>query len=106
LRGAAVEAAADACALRGALAGGGWSLLVVDDALPGGPARTLLRGAESPPPTLLCLARGADGPPPHAELEELGVARVLFHPLDRQELVRQAVALLERARSCAPGGEA
>ena len=105
LRGAAVETAADACALRAALAGGGWSLLVVDDALPGGPARALLRGGESLPPTLLCLSRGPDGPPPPAELEGLD-ARVFFHPLDRQELVRQAAAVLERAGDGEAGGAA
>jgi diguanylate cyclase (GGDEF)-like protein len=97
LPGAAIETAADACALRSALSSGGWSLLVVDEELPGGPARALLGGAAPHPPTLLCLPRGGDGPPPQAELEALGVARVFYHPLDRQALVRQAASVLERA---------
>ena len=101
LRGATVESAADAPALRAALSGGGWSLLVVDDALPGGPARSLLCCRESRPPTLLCLSRGPEGAPAPAELEGLGVARVFYHPLDRQELVRQAASVL----ACAGEGE-
>jgi DNA-binding response OmpR family regulator len=103
LPGAAVETAADAPALRSALSDGGWSLLVVDDELPGGPASGLLGGGEAHPPTLLCLPRSADRPPPQVELEKLGVTRVFFHPLDRQELVRQAASVLDRAAEGEPG---
>ncbi|MFL5385731.1 MAG: response regulator [Longimicrobiaceae bacterium] len=104
LRGASVETAADARALHSALAAGGWSLLVADDALPGGPARDLLRCPGSHPPILLCLSRGSTGAPAPAELEAMGVARVFFHPLDLQELVRQAAALLRREENGAGAG--
>jgi diguanylate cyclase (GGDEF)-like protein len=105
LPGAAVETAADAAALRSALTAGGWSLLVVEDDLPGGPARALL-GGDPLPPTLLCLSRGPEGAPPPGELEALGVQRVFFHPLDRQELVRQASSALARAEDAGEGGAA
>ena len=94
LRGVAVETAADADAALAALARGGWALLLLDDAIPGGPASDLLRGAASHPPTILCLERGAPASPTHGELDALGIARVFFHPLDRRALAREAAAVL------------
>jgi diguanylate cyclase (GGDEF)-like protein len=100
LRGVTVETAPDAAAARAELARGGWSLLLVDDAIAGGPARDLLRGAPGRPPTFLCLERGSRASLTRADLDALGVARVFFHPLDRQTLVREAGAVLG-----APTGE-
>jgi len=94
LRGVTVETAPDAAAARAELARGGWALLLVDDAIPGGPARDLLRGTEPHPPTFLCLERGTRASLTRADLDALGVARIFFHPLDRQALVREAGAVL------------
>jgi diguanylate cyclase (GGDEF)-like protein len=97
LRGVTVESAPDAPSARAELARGGWSLLLVDDAIPGGPARELLLSAEGRPPTFLCLERGARASLTRADLDALGVARIFFHPLDRQALVREAGAVLGAA---------
>jgi len=113
LRGVTVESAADAASARAELARGGWSLLLVDDAIPGGPARDLLRGTDPHPPTFLCLERGSRASLTRADLDALGVARIFFHPLDRQALVREAGAVLgtdgpspDDPRDVAAAGEA
>ncbi|HEX6750791.1 MAG TPA: response regulator [Longimicrobium sp.] len=94
LGGVTFESAPDAAAARAGLARGGWSLLLLDDAIPGGPAHDLLRGAAEHPPVFLCLERGTRASLTRADLDALGVARIFFHPLDRQALVREAASVL------------
>ncbi|HET7460694.1 MAG TPA: response regulator [Longimicrobium sp.] len=90
LRGASVEAAPDAAAARGLLARGGWSLLLLDYAVPGaGGAAGVLAGVADPPPVFLCTPHGGSA---HADLP--AVARTFTYPLDRQALVREAMAVL------------
>jgi diguanylate cyclase (GGDEF)-like protein len=92
LRGATVESAADAAEARAALHRAPAALLLVDDLLPGGPARDLLRDVPHPPAFLVLPRAGAE--PPREEREAMGVSRVFAHPLDRQALVREASAAL------------
>jgi diguanylate cyclase (GGDEF)-like protein len=93
LRGVTVEAAPDAAAARAELARGGWSLLLLNDAIPGGDAGGVLRGAPSLPPTFLCLPRGG-APEPRSTVHLPGVTHTFVHPIDRQALVREACAVL------------
>jgi diguanylate cyclase (GGDEF)-like protein len=97
LQGVTVETASDAGAARAELARGGWSLLLLDDAIPGGPARELLRAAPAHAPAFLCLDRAAGAGLTRGDLDALGIQRVFFHPIDRQALVREAGAVLEAA---------
>jgi diguanylate cyclase (GGDEF)-like protein len=99
LSGVTVEAAATGAQATAALEKGGWSLVIVDDALPGLGGRGLLRAARGKEllrgvPVFYALVRGADAELTHEALDELGIARLLFHPLDREELARQAATLL------------
>ncbi|HEU4558851.1 MAG TPA: response regulator [Longimicrobium sp.] len=92
LRGVTVEAAPDAASARAELARGGWSLLLLDDEIPGGGACGVLNELPSPPPTFLCLPRGGGAEPRAVHLP--GVTRTFVHPLDRQALIREASAVL------------
>jgi diguanylate cyclase (GGDEF)-like protein len=105
LRGVTVETARDAAAARAELARGGWSLLLIDHEIEGGGAGSVLRGAETRPPTFLCLPRGSSTPP-RGEMEALGVSRTFFHPLDRQTLVREVAAVLDAPAAPRPGSPA
>ncbi|MBV9773962.1 MAG: response regulator [Gemmatimonadetes bacterium] len=84
------------------LRGGDWALLVVDDSLPGLPAKEVLRWTRTEPAlaglrTIYCLEPEANG---GAALEELvsrlGADQILLHPLDRGELTRHAATLIAR----------
>ncbi len=81
------------------LAAGGWSLLVADDAAAGGSARDALSRAPERPPVLLLMDRAAARDLTSEELARLGISRLFFHPLDREELVRVAAAALGHAGS-------
>src|SRR5215213_9274793 len=83
------------------LRGGGISLLVLDAAANALPTADLLRRVRALPgldalPVIVALdpegPDGADRLP--ALVDDLGVERVLLHPLDRGELARSAAALL------------
>ncbi|HEX2202054.1 MAG TPA: Hpt domain-containing protein, partial [Longimicrobium sp.] len=109
LPGATVESADTGAAAEAALARGGWGLLLLDDALPGLGGRGLLRAARARGelegiPVFYTLFRGADAELTREALQALGITRLFFHPLDRDELVRQAAAALEAPPAPAPSG--
>lgn len=111
-RGAVVQLAFTGEETIATLERGGWGLLVVDDALPGLPAAEVLRWVRTQPGleglrTLYCVDPGERGEDHEAELDRiltrLSPDRILLHPLDRVELVRQAALLLDApARPTAP----
>ncbi len=81
------------------LAGGTYSLLVLDQALAPPPAPDLLatiRAERGPAnlPVIYCAQLEPGGAPPAEWITRAGVAQVLFHPLDREELARHAADLL------------
>ncbi|HEU0052228.1 MAG TPA: response regulator, partial [Longimicrobium sp.] len=95
LAGATVEHADTVAHALAAFREGGWSLLVVDDRLPGGGARELLRSLPAPrPPVFYCVDREAEQALSREGVTELGITRLFYHPLDREELARQAADAL------------
>ncbi|MBW3602912.1 MAG: diguanylate cyclase, partial [Actinobacteria bacterium] len=94
-----------------------WDLLVVDTRLAGSASapwaeivRLVRRGDRSSPPPVVCCTEPED--PAWATrrelIRELGVSRLLFHPLDREELAVQVAAPLGLAPpepSRAPGDD-
>jgi diguanylate cyclase (GGDEF)-like protein len=94
--GVRAQSAATGEAALAALRGGGWALVVADDALPGLSARTVLeRAAEAAgcPPVFLVLPRSGAGLS-HGDAARLGISRVFFHPLGPDEVARQVAAAL------------
>jgi DNA-binding response OmpR family regulator len=94
---------------------GTWSLLVIDDALPGLPAAEVMRWTRTQPElaslrSVYCFDPGGRTENAEAELDRitrLAPDRILLHPLDRAELVRQAVLLLgEPQRQLMPAAAA
>jgi diguanylate cyclase (GGDEF)-like protein len=93
-----VRTADDLASTRDRLASDAVDLLIIDQRLPGGSAEELLRewsarddGAR--PRVLVCVESAA--PPSTRRLvRELGVERILVHPLDRGEVVHQVSAML------------
>ena len=92
LAGAHVQAAHAPAEVRGALAGEGWGLAIVDDSFPG--AREALSAAAGRVPVFYCVPGGAESGLTREGLERLGVSRVFYHPLDREELAREAASAL------------
>lgn len=94
LSGAAVQTAATSAETVDALANERPTLLAVDASLLDADlVAALIRGTGSPP--LLVLAPAGAPPPPLAEaLSRLRPARLLYHPLDREALAREAAALM------------
>jgi diguanylate cyclase (GGDEF)-like protein len=92
LAGAHVQAAHGAAEVRDALAGEGWGLAIVDDAFPG--AREVLAAAAGRVPVFYCVPGGAEAGLTRDGLDRLGVSRVFYHPLDREELAREAASAL------------
>lgn len=86
-----------------ALLEGSWSLLLLDAGVDGLDAETLLRRIRANArlralPVILAMdggPQGADEETMRLWVEELGVERILLHPIDRGELARHTAALLE-----------
>jgi diguanylate cyclase (GGDEF)-like protein len=102
-----VERAPSGSAALDALRQGGWALLVLDHTLAGPAAPDVLRAVRATRdaralPALYCLDRAAGGPSIQELVTTLGVHRLLFHPLDREELVRAVAVGL--GRTLAPAG--
>jgi DNA-binding response OmpR family regulator len=78
---------------------GRWALLLLDHSLAGPPAMEVLRHARlrgAPlPPVLYALGREAGGGVAHQLVDELGVHRLLYHPLDAREVAREVTSLLD-----------
>jgi diguanylate cyclase (GGDEF)-like protein len=86
---------------------GRWALLLLDHSLAGPPAMEVLRHARlrgAPiPPVLYALGRESGGGVAHQLVDELGVHRLLYHPLDAREVAREVTSLLDMpAREPAP----
>jgi DNA-binding response OmpR family regulator/HPt (histidine-containing phosphotransfer) domain-containing protein len=103
-RGASVQLAFTGEEAIATLEGGGCRLLVIDDALPGLPAAEVMRWARTQPAleglrSVYCVDLGARSENAEAELDRilarLAPDRILVHPLDRAELVRQVARLLD-----------
>ena len=107
LPGVTVETAASGDDARGAVERGAWTLVVVDEALSGGAAREVAKAAAARRASVFyCLPAGGESGLTSRTLEALGVTRLFFHPLDRDELLREAAAVLgaEPAPAPAPAG--
>jgi hypothetical protein len=85
---------------------GRWALLLLDHSLAGPPAMEVLRHARlrgAPlPPVLYALGREAGGGVAHQLVDELGVQRLLYHPLDAREVARAVTSLLDLPRASPP----
>src|SRR5689334_7332990 len=94
LSGAAVQTAATSAETVEALANDRPALLAVDASLLDADlVAALIRGTDSPP--VLVLGPAGAPPPALAEvLSRLRLARLLYHPLDREALAREAAALM------------
>jgi diguanylate cyclase (GGDEF)-like protein len=99
LGGATVERAPDGTAALAALERGGWALLVLDHQLVGPSAMDVLRQARAThgaktPPILYCLDRVAGRPLVQDLVATPGVYRLLYQPVDREELARATAECL------------
>jgi diguanylate cyclase (GGDEF)-like protein len=89
------------------IARGDYSLLIINHTLSGPPAMDVLSRVRANPnlvdlPVLYLLDRNLDSQLGRKLLEQLGVRRLLLHPIDADEVVRQAEQFL--VRSGAPAG--
>ncbi|MDX6648049.1 MAG: hypothetical protein QOK40_3776, partial [Miltoncostaeaceae bacterium] len=99
LGGATVRAAANGREVLEQMADGPPALLVLDGALGGPGVEEVLRRARDDTAlatvgVVCCVEPDADRDRLRALVEDLGVQRLLFHPLDREELARAAAALV------------
>ncbi|MBB4634865.1 response regulator [Longimicrobium terrae] len=94
LSGASVQTAATSAETAEALAHDRPTLLAVDAALLDDLLVTTLTRGPEPPPLLVLLPPGAPPAPLAEALSRLRPARILYHPLDREALAREAAALL------------
>ncbi len=86
-------------AVLGALTGRGWSLLVLDAGITDLPAVDALRSVRVFPegrsiPVLFCARGRLDADAAQTLVGTLGVNHLLYHPLDRDELLRHVAAIL------------
>ncbi|MNR87128.1 Response regulator PleD [compost metagenome] len=82
-----------------ALRHGDWGLVVLEGGLPDGSALGILKQLRADPrharlPVMVCVARDLPQSALQAFVGELGVAQLLFHPLNREEMRRQIASLL------------
>jgi len=82
-----------------ALRQGDWGLVVLEGDLPDGGALGVLKQLRADPrhsrlPVMVCVARDLPQSALQAFVGELGVAQLLFHPLNRDEMRRQIASLL------------
>ena len=99
LPGVPVQSVEGGRAVLGALTARGWSLLVLDDGLPDLPAVDALRSVRVFPegrsiPVLFCARGRLDADAAQTLVGTLGVNHLLYHPLDRDELLRHVAAIL------------
>lgn len=110
LGGVDVRAARNGQEAVDALAGGPWSLLIVDDALREPAAPEVVGAARdrlgNRLPVVYCLGPTAGGDLTRWLVRRAGVQRLLFHPLDRDELARAAASCLDLPPAPSGGEEA
>lgn len=112
LEGVTVHPAPDASEVLAALERKPWGAVLLDHSLPGaGAEEVLLRLRERPggPPVFYVAERGIGAEASHRLVETLRVRRLLFHPLDVDEVARQlsvAVGAARVAPAAAPGAGA
>jgi two-component system OmpR family response regulator len=104
--GFATQAVADGAAMRGALAGAGTDLVVLDLSLPGEDGLSLCRDlrAESDLPVIMLTARGT--PVDRILGLEMGADDYLAKPFEPRELLARIRSVLRRARVPAGTGDA
>lgn len=99
LSGASVQATHNGKETLDALAREDWSLLVIDGSIADLPAsevltRTRARLGLGKLPVVFCVEQGASGDLLRRLVSQFGVDRLLFHPLNREELARQVAETL------------
>lgn len=102
-----LSVAATASEASEALRHGDWSLVVLDGGLPEDGARATLKQLRADSrharlPVMVCVARDLPQSALQAFVGELGVAQLLFHPLNRDEMRRQIASLLRLPPATSP----
>ena len=108
LEGVKITAAPHGHEALAALAQGGWQLLLLDHQVTDPPALELLATIRTLPigshlPVICCLEEGATAELQTTLVRKLGVEQLCYHPLDKEELARQASYRLNLSLRSQPG---